>query len=133
MKELYKLELDGKITQIVSSEDGVTITVGDNKLELTTDHQQDCCESVYGDFSNFKFHAEEIIKLNPKVMTIYGDDSPEGIGLVIKFDDYAPASVLIPCHDNQNGYYSSNLDLCISYKGVHTTIDIQEFEQSSGY
>ena len=72
---------------------------------ITFDHEQDCCECNYADFSI----------LNPNVIN-YNYDFDED--LVLEFVDNEGFKfgnkghmIFIPCYSEQNGYYSTNIEI----------------------
>ena len=84
----------------------------DNGCEITYDHDQDCCEYNWADFS----------VLTPDVIN-YDYDFPKNL----KFRGVAEAGfkfgcpghwIFIPCYSDQNGYYSSDIDIYFSGKHV---------------
>lgn len=92
----------------------------DNGTKITDYHGQDCCERVYADFESLK--TTSIMDKNFRDIRITGAKDSG-----VKLNGY-----FIPCYNDQNGYYSSDLELIIEYpekKGLKTTkrIDITEF------
>lgn len=87
----------------------------DNGLELWDHHDQDCCESVYADFS--VADSYNCIAGDKSVYDLDFDDKTlldtiervcgEGFNLF----DREGNSVFIPCYNVQNGWYSSDLSL----------------------
>lgn len=130
MKEIYKTKIEGSIKNLICSDESISFEVNSIKHEIGTDHDQDCCEHVFGDFSNFKYHKDEIEKNYYKSLTVF---AVPNMGVVIAFDDYAPAKVLVPCYNNQNGFYSDNLQLYINIDNTKTKIDITECKVDSDY
>jgi hypothetical protein len=99
----------------------------DNGCIIEFEHVDECCEHVYADceyLSNYNIlpHTGETIKI--------GDiDFPEDIenniikvegeGVKLKAKD---GSVwFIPCYDEQNGYYSSDLSIRVNNKYIDIT------------
>lgn len=129
-KELYKLEINKEIMDFdvdeKSSEGGFSLRAKDGPIiKFSSSHSQDCCESVYADFSALKHYKEQILGKTVKAIAIKG---VEDIGFLICFkigyDD--DIKVFIPCYNYQNGYYSSSLDLLINNGGVEIRIDISQ-------
>lgn len=118
-KELYKASFDGIIKGITAEEDKLVIALDVADLVLTSEHEQDCCENVYADFSVLKYHKDLIGKpiggLTIKQVT--------GMGFLLCFAD---EKIFIPCYNYQNGYYSSRLSLSIGDGKTTTKIDIGE-------
>lgn len=125
MKKIYELELKNKITNLQSNDEMVSFVDGDERIEITTEHYQDCCENVYGDFSNFKYHKEAIESKKFNKIEISGI---ENLGLLISFGNIF-TKVLVPCYNSQNGYYSDNLTLLIKKGDTKTTIDVTGFKE----
>lgn len=82
----------------------------DNGNEITYEHEPDCCEYNYADFSN----------LNSNVVN-YDYDFNEDL----KFEQIPEMGfrfgsngrwIFIPCYSSQNGYYSSDVDIYYSQK-----------------
>lgn len=83
---------------------------------ITYDHLQDCCECNYADFSvlDVMYHDEEFES--------YKIETVEDAGFLLKlYQDNGDKSILfgrtgylnifIPCYSDQNGYYTSMLDI----------------------
>lgn len=121
-KELYKVELGReKITDVIVTDELVTIKYGTDEVSIESYHDQDCCESVYADFEVLKYHTKDIIGHSPDNLILKG--VPE-MGFLLCI---AKEKIFIPCYNCQNGYYSSDLALKIK-KGIETTeIDISDF------
>lgn len=86
--------------------------VFDNGNEITYDHNPDCCEWNYADFSilipqtinyNYNFNENLIFK------------SVEGAGFKFGSEGHW---IFIPCYSEQNGYYSSDIDIYYNDKKV---------------
>ena len=93
-------------------EDKIVFT---NGIEITDYHDQDCCEHVYADWkqledTEIKNRIFNDIKIEP-----------------IKDSGFRLNGFFVPCYDEQNGYYSNNLELTIEYPdGKKKTIDISD-------
>lgn len=123
-KELYKKEINKTVKDITVNDESIVITTEDSTIEISTYHSQDCCESVYGDFSIMKYYKEEIIGKEFNNLII---KSVEDMGFLIVFELNAygdSRKAFIPCYNRQNGYYSSNLELSIKIGETETKIDI---------
>lgn len=77
----------------------------DNGNKITFDHEQDCCEWNYADFSI----------LNPNVVNYDYDFSEnldfkfvEEAGFVFGSEGHY---IFIPCYSDQNGYYSTEISI----------------------
>jgi len=88
----------------------------DDGTEVTYHHEQDCCENVYADFKQLK--DTDILSKDFKKIEIEGvKDSG------IRLNGY-----FIPCYNEQNGYYSSDLEIIIKYpNGDELKKDVSEF------
>ena len=87
----------------------------DDGTTIEAIHDQDCCENVYADFKQLEdtgFFGKEFDKIN--VVGINGSG--------IRINDY-----FVPCYNQQNGYYSSNLVLVLKNGKESKTIDISNF------
>lgn len=122
-KEIYKLDISGKVEEFESDEEFLKIKIAGETIIFETNHDQDCCEHVYGDYSNVKYYKERIIDKDIKDIVI---KSVSEMGFMICFNEQygVGVKIFIPCYNSQNGYYSSNLDLVIKRGDVKTTIDI---------
>ena len=86
----------------------------DNGTIIRDLHDQDCCEHVYADWKQLE-DTSVMSHDFPEKIKIEG---VEGSG--IRIDGY-----FIPCYNEQNGYYGSNLSIEITYPTK--TIDITKF------
>ena len=83
----------------------------DNDMEITFDHDQDCCEYNYADFSI----------LTPNTVH-YDYDFSENLDfkyideLGFKFGSDGHW-IFIPCYSEQNGYYTTQIDIYYGKKG----------------
>lgn len=117
-------------------EDTLELTFGDTKITLSAEHKQDCCEKVYAEFDIMEYHKKDICNYYYNYYNSLTILSCEGMGIILDFkkNDFSK-KILIPCHNEQNGYYSDKLDLKIiieskGIKVVEKTIDISECEQN---
>jgi hypothetical protein len=82
----------------------------DNGYDMTFDHSQDCYEQNYADFSQIDdiakdYNFNENLKFEPI----------EGSGFRFGNDNQM---VFVPCYSEQNGYYSSDIDIYYNDKHV---------------
>lgn len=98
--------------RIVSIEENCIKFDNGNYIEYY--HYQDCCEEVYADFLYIKDY--NTIECDKTVFDLEFDENildhiekVEEMGFNIL--DKNGNKVFVPCHDEQNGYYSSNLSL----------------------
>lgn len=129
-KELYKLSLSDEKIQSVSIKDDTAVFKFESGKDLTIQcyHRQDCCENVYADFSILDYH-EELVEFQVAELIIKG---VEEMGFLICLNSrYNNQKIFIPCYNNQNGYYSSDLGLIVSYNDVTKKIDITDLVESN--
>ncbi len=93
----------------------------DDGSELSSDHDQDCCEHHYLDFSG------------QSVSDFEGLDFDFSSDFFEKVDDYGirllPVNghpVSVPGYGHNNGYYSANLTLVLKQSDATTKFDITE-------
>lgn len=91
-----------------------------NGLCITFDHEQDCCETNYADFSvltpntiNYNYEFDE-----NKMEFHYVKE----LGFVFGEEYHW---IFIPCYSEQNGYYSTYIDIYFNGKRV-LTFDARE-------
>ncbi len=93
----------------------------DNGTRIFDFHNQDCCESVYADWDQLK-DTDVLSHDFPERITVDGVD-----GSGIKIDGY-----FIPCYNNQNGYYGSDLEVTIMYpNGDKVVKDISDYKENN--
>lgn len=83
----------------------------DNGNEITYEHEQDCCENNYADFSQL----EDLAK------TVNFDENltfEEIEGYGFRFGNPNGKMFFVPCYSDQNGYYSSDIDILYCGKKV---------------
>ena len=139
MKIIKEIEFNSRENEIkieLLRGDGVRFTVIDDENEKITDivelkaiHEQDCCEHVYADFSILCYYKRKrsfdrnykklIIKEVPKA----------GLLLIFVRDRFFQRKIFIPCYNEQNGYYSSDLTLQIKHNDKVEEIDISKSTQ----
>lgn len=113
MREIIRINFNSKVKVAKIEEDGITLS---NGLFLSDYHSQNCCENVYAGWKQLEDTTIEDEEF--KELVISGNPL---IGIVIN-GKYA-----VPCYNQQNGYYSS--DLQIDIKGI----DISEFVEDNIY
>jgi len=120
MKKIFEKKFENSVKLNLNVKDEFIELAG---LKIYQEHDQDCCETVYADFSileNYKKQLEnykEISKIEIKsvkdmgfIIFLYkkpyynGEEAQERIG------------ILINCYNEQNGYYSDNLNIKIFNK-----------------
>lgn len=94
-----------KITKITD-----TAIIFDNGNSITYDHAQDCCEFNYADFSiitpntigyDWDFNTDLQFQVIEDMGFIFGDEDRK---------------IFVPCYSEQNGYYSTDIDIYYNYK-----------------
>ena len=95
-----------KIVKVTDSE-----IVFDNGSEITFSHVQDCCEYNYAAFKQIEERALEI-EFDEKLIF----EAVEGYGF--RFGSEGTEMFFIPCYSDQNGYYSSDIDILYNNKKV---------------
>lgn len=83
----------------------------DNGSEITFDHNQDCCEHNYADFKQIEKQALDTTFDEELIF-----EAVEGSGF--RFGSKGSHMFFIPCYSDQNGYYSSELDIYFNEKQV---------------
>lgn len=106
---------------------GDSIQVGELKISYL--HDQSCCESVYADFAVFDYYLKDLREMGIRKLEI---KAVEDMGLVFffydasKYGDPNRIGVLVNCYNEQNGYYSDELQLEILQGSTKHTIDISQ-------
>ncbi len=122
-----------KIEKIV---DGIVLF--DNGTRMFSEHESECCEHHWAEFSQLNLY-----NLNPKtgdVISITDLDFPEriedniqlieGEGFNLVASD--GSKYFVPCYGENNGYYSTNLELVIDKKvplKVKIMIDLRDYQK----
>lgn len=115
-KSLITLKIPEDNCDISFNEESITI----GKYSIHYYHNQICRERVYADFSNMKYHIEEIKEQGVLSVEI---KAVEDIGMVIFFygagnySDPQRIGVLVPCYNIQTGYYNSSLEIIVKEDG----------------
>lgn len=76
----------------------------DNGSKITFEHEPDCCESNYADFEQIEDFALECEFENDLIF----EEVPEN---GFRFGSKGTPMFFIPCYSDQNGYYSSDVDI----------------------
>ena len=83
----------------------------DNGYEITFDHVPDCCEYNYAAFKQIEERALEV-EFDEKLVF----EDIDGCGF--RFGSEGTEMFFIPCYSDQNGFYSSDLDILYNNKKV---------------
>ena len=136
---MFKLEKPEKIKEIINDNCNCIkiICYSELSFRIYTSHYQDCCEKVYADFSVIEEQKEDIkgiIIIGVSVKKI----KDEGFLLLFEYleDDKfgnSAKKIFIPCHNIQNGYYSSDLELMIKHNNDTISIDITDCTKDDIY
>jgi len=100
----------------------------DNQSELCSEHEQDCCENHYLDFSNLT--VEDFDNLDFDLTSPDFFERVDGYGIRLIPVNGHPIN--IPGYGYNNGYYSSDLTLVMYNSGVVTKFDISECQEVHG-
>lgn len=105
----------------------------DNGYILKSYHIQDCCESVFADFEVLNtYNVSTVTGKKINIRKINFEENLEklvqgvagaGFNMISKKGE----KFFIPCYNQQNGYYSSKLELILSEQTIRERIDISEF------
>lgn len=123
-----------KIKQIDEDE-----IVFDNNYELRYYHEQDCCESVYADFEMLKNYNVSV--KTGKNINIKEIEFAETLESLVEGVPQAGFNIIsitgekffVPCYNEQNGYYSSDLELILVKDKTQEIMDISEFVKDDIY
>ena len=76
----------------------------DNGNVITYDHDQDCCETNWADFMSIHDDFNKKIDFKEELEFEFVD----GFGFRFGSNDYW---IAVPCYSDQNGYYTSEIDI----------------------
>ena len=111
------------------TDDCLTIHFEHDTFEIKSVHDQDCCEHVYADFESIDSYKKQLDDYNGySGLNILG---VKEIGFIIDFvGTYYPNKVLIPCYNEQNGWYSNNLSISVRKNNLEALIvDLYGYKQ----
>lgn len=111
----------------------------DNGYELEAFHDRDCCEDVYADFSVLQTY--NISNITGNTINIREIDFEENLNKLVKGIEGQGFNLIskigenffVPCYNEQNGYYSSNLTLILHKQEEKETLDITDFIEDRIY
>lgn len=111
----------------------------DNGYILQYYHEQDCCENVYADFSVLKnYNVSTVTGKNIDIKEIDFEENldnlvqgieGQGFNMISKIEE----KFFVPCYNEQNGYYSSNLKLILKKEQCQETMNIMDFIEDKIY
>tara|TARA_R110000765_G_scaffold221706_2_gene325655 strand:- start:10714 stop:11064 length:351 start_codon:yes stop_codon:yes gene_type:complete len=94
----------------------------ENGVKLYSDHQSDCCESHYLSFADLELRDFDKLEFDLTGDKFFKKIEDYGIELV----PIKGWGVKIPGYGYNNGYYSTELTLCIIGEGLSKEFDITE-------
>ena len=80
----------------------------DDGTIIECDHDQDCCEYNYADFSQLDDIARNYDYKTAKLTF----ETVDGSGF--RFGDHPYRMFFVPCYSEQNGYYTDELDIYLN-------------------
>lgn len=95
------------------------ITLSDGTT-IQSHHDGDCCEHHWADFSTLEINPDHSLPFTTLTLK-----KVDGMGFLMN-------KMLINCYGNNNGWYSSNLDLIIDNGPLNYIWDISECQEISG-
>lgn len=98
------------------------VIIFDSGTILKYEHEQDCCEQVFADFEVLKDYNALGKNADKTIFDVDFDETAtrmfanidlvDGEGFKIRYTDGDfEGSVFVPCYNQQNGYYASDLVL----------------------
>ena len=100
----------------------------DNGIKLYSNHDSDCCENHYLSFADLKLDDFDGLEFNLSNDNWFKKIEDYGIELI----PINGHSVKVPGYGYNNGYYSTNLELCLAGEGFHKEFDITECQVIEG-
>jgi len=118
-KIIYEEAIGGKIKEIKIDGDTLFLVKdGGEEISISHDHEQDCCENVYADIEAVIYHKEHIIGEKFEKLVIK-EVTEIGFLLCLEKNNWSPGiKILVPCYNEQNGFYGRNLDLIVNGKKI---------------
>lgn len=122
------LQINDEVFFATIADDDNSLTVATKSkgfLEFTGTHKQDCCEDVAFDFDEISRAQLDCLK-GLFVTDLEVSPNTEG-GVLVRFvtnsvdpifvDEFVSYSILISCHNYQNGYYNDELEMEVHFQG----------------
>lgn len=97
----------------------------DDGSAIYSDHDQDCCERHYLDFSELSLDDFENLEFDLSSPSFFERVDDYGIRLL----PVRGHPIGVPGYGYNNGYYSANLSLVLTRPDSSTTFDITECQQ----
>lgn len=111
----------------------------DNGYELEHYHEQDCCEHVYADFEILKDYNVSTktgktidikeIDFRESLVELIEGVKGQGFNMLSKIEE----KFFVPCYNEQNGYYSSDLRLILHKEKGKEIMDISDCVEDDIY
>jgi hypothetical protein len=124
-KVIYTKEFTESPLHIEQIDSGVKIEIGTELILINDHHESDCCEHVYADWPTLEAYKKQLGSTYNKV-ELKGLEQ-DGFLIVFKGTWGKEDKVFIPCYNEQNGYYSSDLHLIITDGEQATKVDISDY------
>ena len=83
----------------------------DNKTYITSEHYRDCCEINYADFEQIEQSAFDV-EFDENL--VFEEVETQGF----RFGSINTPMFFVPCYADQNGYYSSDVEIYYDSKQV---------------
>ena len=93
----------------------------DNGMEITFDHEQDCCECNYADFESLDTIVRETEFDENLAFEVIEDAG-------FRFGNLPQKMFFVPCYSEQNGYYSTDIDIYFNQERVLGLCCQEKFE-----
>lgn len=114
------IDMNNKVKVVKVNQDSIEFEGG---IMLSSNHDQDCCESHYLDFEHIKLEDFEGFEFDLSGDNFFNRIEDYGIELM----PIKGHSVKVPGYGYNNGYYSSNLSLILEQNGKNIkTYDVSE-------
>lgn len=88
-----------------------------NGTTITHEHYQDCCENVYADWESLK-DVDLSPLLNTKLIKVE----------VVKDFGFRLNGIPVPAYNEQNGYYSNNLQIVVDYGNYRLSTEVGNYD-----